>query len=189
VERNAALSRERTEPQLVKAAAAGDRDAFDLLVKRHFQPVFRLALRVLGNREDAEDLQQEAFVQAYRNLHRFHGDSALGTWLYSITVRLCLTRKRSKMMRQQEAVELVPSLDPSPNEDPETRLLALESAVRVQHTLLQLSPPDRLLVVLKYVEGLSHEEIARVFGCSAASSRSRLARAKRLFRESYERRE
>ena len=80
--------------RLAKAAAAGDAEAFDLLMKRYGDGVFRLALRMLRSREDAEDIQQEAFVRAYRKLHTFRGEASFGAWIYAITARLCLSRRR-----------------------------------------------------------------------------------------------
>jgi RNA polymerase sigma-70 factor (ECF subfamily) len=170
--------------RLAEAAAAGDAEAFDLLMERYGERVFRLALRMLGNREDAEDIQQEAFLRAYRKLHTFRGDASFGTWLYAITARLCISRARRSQGRRIEVREPVEALYDA-GHDPEERLAATEAAARVQQTLDRLSPPDRLLILLKYVEDLSHEEIARALGCSVESSRSRLAHAKRLFREQY----
>ncbi|MDH4180108.1 MAG: RNA polymerase sigma factor [Armatimonadota bacterium] len=171
--------------RLAEAAAAGDAEAFDLLMKRYGDHVFRLALRMLGNREDAEDIQQEAFVRAYRKLHTFRGDGSFGNWIYAVTVRLCLSRKRRSAAKRVE-VRKPPGVLRDGDHDPQERLAAAEAAARVQQTLDRLSAPDRLLILLKYVEDLSHEEIARILRCSVQSSRSRLARAKRLFREQYE---
>ncbi len=172
---------------LAKAAAAGDAEPFDLLMKTYGERVFRLALRMLGNREDAEDIQQEAFVRAYRKLHTFRGDASFGAWIYTITARLCLSHRRSAARRNQERRPL--ALLPDTDHDPQQRLDAADAAARVQQTVDKLSPPDRLLILLKYVEDLSHEEIATILTCSVQSSRSRLARAKRLFREQYEKEE
>jgi len=175
------------EPQLVREAAAGDTTAFDALVLRHAKPVYRLALRMLGSREDAEDVQQETFFCAYRGLRRFRGDASFGTWVYSIAARLCVTKLRRAARRPEETHAELELASASPDGDPEERLLAVELAGRVQKALAQLSPNDRLLIVLKHVEQLSHGEIAAILDCSVESSRSRLARATRLFREAYER--
>jgi RNA polymerase sigma-70 factor (ECF subfamily) len=165
---------------LVQAAAAGDAAAFDALVQQHSAQVFRLALRMLGNRQDAEDVQQETFLRAYRKLHSFRGEAAFGTWLYTIASRLCLSHRRVR--RPEEATDIAIA---ELGDDPRAQFAARELAQRVSHALNALAPADRLLIVLKYVEGLSHEEISRVVGCSAESSRSRLLRAKRLFRQQY----
>lgn len=175
------------ETELVQRISQGDSIAFDLLVSRYSERVYRVALRMLGNPEDAEDVQQEAFVRAYRSMHSFRGDSSFVTWMYSITARLCLThRKRNAARKSQEiSDEFLTFADP--DGDPEKCLQAAEHARQVQSVLSKLNPSDRLLIVLKYVEGLTHEEIAPILRCSVVSSRSRLLRAKRLFREQYER--
>jgi RNA polymerase sigma-70 factor (ECF subfamily) len=169
---------------LAEAAAAGDAGAFDLLMRTYGDRVFRLALRMLGSREDAEDIQQEAFVRAYRKLHTFRGEASFGAWIYAITARLCLSRRRRSAAQPVE-VSPPPAALRDTDHDPQERLAAADAAARVQRTLDKLSPPDRLLILLKYVEDLSHEEIARTLQCSVQSSRSRLTRAKRLFREHY----
>ncbi len=176
-----ALGMTRENARLVKAAAAGDEAAFDQLVEAHAPRVYRLALRMLGDRQEAEDVQQETFLQAFRHLRSFRGQASFNTWLYTIAARLCL-RRRAK-----------PPSEPLPDdlpayaaEDWESHLAA---AARVQRTLAALAPPDRLLIVLRYIEGLDHTQIADVLGCSVESSRSRLSRARRLFREHYERTE
>jgi RNA polymerase sigma-70 factor (ECF subfamily) len=166
--------------QLAQLAAAGDTGAFDVLMQRHHACVFRLALRALGNREEAEDVQQETFVQAYRKLRSFRGDASFRTWVCAIAVRLCLSRNR-RVARRPVQVISQPEVEAAPAADPQEQLAAME----VQQALAKLSPPDRMLLVLKCIEGLEHEEIARVLGCSVESSRSRLSRAKRLFREQF----
>jgi RNA polymerase sigma-70 factor (ECF subfamily) len=174
----------RTGPEsadLVRAAAAGDAAAFDLLVQRHAVQVYRLALRMLGDPQEAEDVRQETFLRAYRSLRAFRGEAAFGTWLYTIASRLCLSHRRAQ--RPEEAAGVIVA---EIGDDPQERLAAREAAERVQRTLAALAPADRLLIVLKHIEGLNHGEIAQVLGCSPESSRSRLSRARRLFRERYE---
>ena len=178
-----ALAIGRENSRLVEAAAAGDATAFDDLVRLHGEVIYRLALRMLGNPQDAEDVQQETFLQAYRRLRSFRREAAFGTWLYAIAARLCLSKLRRRVHWQEELTNDPPS---DPRLDPQERIASLASADRVQRALRSLSPSDRLLIVLKYVESLSHEQIAQVLGCSPESSRSRLVRAKRLFREHYQ---
>ncbi len=171
--------------QLAQLAAAGDAGAFDVLMQRHYACVFRLALRALGSWEEAEDVQQETFVLAYRKLRSFRGESSFRTWVCAIAVRLCLSRNR-RVARRPVRVISYPEVESVLAVDPEEQLTAAAAAIEVQQALAKLSGPDRMLLVLKCVEGLEHEEIARVLGCSVESSRSRLSRAKRLFREQLE---
>jgi len=183
-----ALAIGRETASLVGAAAAGDRSAFDQLVRLHAEQVYRVALRMLDNPHDAEDVQQETFVQAFRRLRSFRGEAAFGTWLYAITARLCLRRRRQRASRPEEVPGQLPA-SANPQMDPQELFAVREEAARVQRVLTALSPPDRLLIVLRYVEQLSHAQIAQVLGCSPESSRSRLLRAKQLFREHYHRME
>jgi len=180
-----ALPLERSHLDLLGAAAAGDLAAFEALCRQHSHQVFRLALGMLGNREDAEDVQQETFVKAYQRLRHFRREASFGTWLYTIAARLCLSHRRRRTARTASLTAAPDAI--SSNPDPAAQLMQRESARRVQRTLVEMAPADRLIIVLKHIEELSHEEIAQILGCSPESSRSRLHRARRLFRERYER--
>jgi len=173
------------ENELVGAAVKGDRSAFDQLVRRYSARVFRVALAMLGNHEDAADARQEAFLTAYRKLGTFRWQSSFGTWMYAIAARVCLMRRRKASSLREEPVDVILMQADGSHPSPEDVALAAESAKRIRQALGRMAPNDRLLVVLKYVEQLDHKEIARVLGCSEESSRSRLARAKRLFRDLY----
>jgi RNA polymerase sigma-70 factor (ECF subfamily) len=169
--------------QLAQLAAAGDAGAFDVLMQRHSACVFRLALRALGSWEEAEDVQQETFVLAYRKL-RLRGESSFRTWVCHCVRTLSLPKPPGGAATgagdQHPEMEFALAIDPENGSD------ATAAAIEVQQALAKLSGPDRTLLVLKCIEGLEHEEIARVLGCSVGSSRSRLSRAKRLFREQLE---
>jgi RNA polymerase sigma-70 factor (ECF subfamily) len=164
-------------------AQEGQAPAFDALVRRYSERVFRVAYRMLAQREDAEDVRQEAFLDAYRHLRAFRGDAAFGTWMYSITARLCLGRRRREKRRTAGAEMLV--LEEERLAGSDGRMLANDEGLLVQRALRQLPAKERLLLVLKLVEGLSHEEIAQVLHCSVENSRTRLRRAKERFRECY----
>ncbi|MHB9106173.1 MAG: RNA polymerase sigma factor [Armatimonadota bacterium] len=174
---------ELTEEQLIAQARAGNTYAFDTLVADHAPQVYRQALRMLGDTEEAEDILQETMIRAYRHLGRFRGDAAFGTWLYAIAVRVCLARRQAAKRRPEqvplEEVRLTSG-------DTAEQVLRREAGDQVQRVLNALPPPDRLLMVLRFVEGLSHEEIARVMGWSVENSRTRLLRARRAFRERFE---
>lgn len=169
----------QSDEQLVAQVLAGDLSAFDVLVQRYASRVFRFALRMVACRDDACDIQQETFILAYRHLRGYRGDASMLTWLYVITAKLCISHRRRAARRP--AMICLDEAQDTAWHDPAT-----DEAERVQRALATLAPADRLLIVLKYVEGLSHEEIARVLHCSAESSRSRLTRAKKLFRERFE---
>lgn len=173
------------ELELVRLALEGSGTAFDRLVRENSPRVYRLALAMLGNHEDAADVQQEAFVTAYSKLGRFRGESSFGTWIYSITARLCLSRRRRRGHAHETLTDDVLLRSGQAAHSPESMAIAAEAADRVRRALAMLAPNDRLLIVLKYVEQLSHKEIAAVLNCSDESSRSRLTRAKKLFRDLY----
>lgn len=170
--------------KLVEQAKRGDAEAFDRVTAPHIEMIFRLALRMLGQREEAEDVVQETLISAYRRLETFRGDADFGTWLYAIACKLCLKRRQHNARRERYAEERV-YLQATPSDDPEMHLLVTQEAEEVQEALMALAPADRLLIVMKLIEGFSHEEIAGVLHCSVESSRARLLRAKKLFKERF----
>jgi len=169
----------------IERAKAGDLQAFDLIVKRYAEQVYRIGLRMTNNRDDAEDIQQETFLRVYRHLHRFRSDSSFSTWLSSIAVNVCLTHRQKAA--QHPTVQLVDDWEAHADVEQtvEHELLAGAEADRVQRILSLLAPQDRVVLILKYVEGFSHEEIAATLNCSSGSCRSRLHRAKKLFQEHF----
>ena len=174
---------------LVARAQGGDGAAFDLLVRRHQQIVFAVALRMLGDRDEAEDVAQDVFVRAYRAIGSFRREAKLSTWLVSIAMNLCRNRRRWWARRKRV---IVASLD----EPVETEKGAVEHAVadpapgprhqaesaeRERHimaALLQLSEVDRTMIVLRDLQGHSYEEIAEIAGCQLGTVKSRLSRAR-----------
>ena len=171
-----------SDTELVSRAQSGDLSAFDGLINLHQDRVFALAYRMLGNSEDAGDVQQETFIQAWRNLHRFRGDAALSTWLHRITVNICLSRRR-----RPEPVQLEPAVEErlSANDQPNgvACLVKAEQALMVRKVIAGLPAHYRALVVLREIEERSFEEVARIIGCTPASARTRASKARKLLRE------
>jgi RNA polymerase sigma-70 factor (ECF subfamily) len=170
-----------SDEELVSGARSGKVGAFDELMSRHQERVFALAYRIMGNAEDAADVQQEAFVRAWTSLPRFRGDSAFATWIHRITVNLCLSRKRRKSSSM--AVE---ELDENQSYKSGSQGDCQDSAVdalAVRQLLSTIPPNQRTLLVLRDIEGRSISEIAEVLGGSAGSIRKNLWRARKLFRE------
>jgi RNA polymerase sigma-70 factor (ECF subfamily) len=158
---------------LVALTRSGNANAFEELVRRHQATIFRIALRMLGDRRDAEDASQETFLQAWRALPRFRSQSAFSTWLYRIVTNRCLNLRRARRPSQallwdQESEE------PGPEEAAEARnqLLALREAI------LELTPEQRAVFVLRHLEGCAYEEIVEILGISLAAVKSRLHRAR-----------
>jgi RNA polymerase sigma-70 factor (ECF subfamily) len=174
-------------PRFLDRLRAGDAPAFEELVMTYQHRVFGVALRMLGNRAEAEDVAQEAFVRAHRALGAFRGDAKLSTWLYSITSRLCLNRLASgerRMARQGEDALLRLS-DAGPRPDAALERRELETALG--RAIAELPEDRRIVVVLRDIEGLSYEEIAQVLELELGTVRSRLHRARAELKEKLER--
>ena len=149
--------------------------------------VFGVALRMLGNRAEAEDVAQEAFVRAHRALGGFRGDAKLSTWLYAITSRLCLNRLASgerRMARQGEDALLRLS---DAGSRPDAALERRELETALGRAIAELPEDRRIVVVLRDLEGLSYEEIAQVLELELGTVRSRLHRARAELKEKLER--
>jgi len=179
------------ELQLVQAAKGGDVSAFEDLVKRYDRNVFRIAQHITQNREDAEDVVQDAFLKAYQNLGQFQGQSKLYTWLVRIAVNEALMRLRrrrpERMVSLDEDVKTeddsVPRevADWSPN--PEQQYSQAELKDILTRTIQGLPPSFRTVFVLRDVEGLSTEEAAEALDLSIPAVKSRLLRARLQLRE------
>jgi RNA polymerase sigma factor (sigma-70 family) len=159
---------------LVDRARAGSVDAFEALARRHRERVYRTALRLTGNRDDAEDVAQEALVQAWEHLGRFRGDSAFATWLYRIVVSRAFNARRRT--RRVEPMDEVPEMT-GPGVD---RLVEERQRRHDLAKAIASLPFDRRApLVLHQFEGLSYDEIAVVLEVSTATVRMRLFRARR----------
>jgi RNA polymerase sigma-70 factor (ECF subfamily) len=166
-----------SDADLVSRAQAGEVTAFDELVSRHQERVFVLAYRILGNPEDAADVQQETFVHAWTKLRQFRGEAAFPTWLHRITVNACLARKRR--FRPHFSLEDDDIIAGNPHQtDCQDRLV---NAVVVRQLLAGIPVAQRTLLVLREVEGMSIAEIAEVTGSSVDAVRKQLWRVRKLF--------
>lgn len=175
---------------LVARARDGDRAAFDELVKRHEDRVYNMALRMLGNPDDALDLAQEVFLSAYRALKGFESKSLFSTWIYRVTVNRCRDelRRRSTVKhtrpRPLAADADDPPMDPpSRAASPAEAAIARESEALVAAAVAALPEEAREALVLRDVEGLAYEEIAEVLEVPVGTVRSRLHRARCLLRD------
>ena len=160
---------------VVMTALAGDSmSGFDELYRKHYRRVYSICLRMTGNIAEAEDLTQEVFIQLNRKLSSFRGESAFTTWLHRLTVNQVLMHFRKRSVKSElttEDGEMPDSIDPdtiNPESMPIVDRIALEIAIA------QLPPGYRTVFVLHDVEGYEHEEIARILGCSAGTSKSQL---------------
>ena len=182
------LERSDHRAGLVEAAKTGDLAAFELLMRQHERLVLVTALRLLGNLEDAQDASQEVFLRLYRNLAKVQASASLSGWLYRVTVNAChdLRRRRPAAAPVEDAADL-PAREP----DPQQTLAEAERRRVLELSLRLLSEKERAALVLRDLEGLSTEEVARALGSSEATVRSQISNARvkvRGFVESYFRR-
>lgn len=152
---------------LVDAFVAGRREAFDVIVSRHQRNVYHLCLRFVRNHEDASDLAQDVFVRAFRGLGKFKGDATLSTWLYRVSVNVCLNRVSVKRP-VTEPVDAVQRVDVRAA-DPYDLVAQAERSSAVRAAIDQLPPKQRATVLLRVYQDLSHEEIARVLGTTVGA--------------------
>ncbi len=180
------------EAALLRRAQRGDVGAFNELVLRHQRRVYNLCFRMLGSAEDAADASQEAFLHAYRALNRFRGtpEGFLG-WLFRIAANICYDALRRRGRRPTESLDeaIEPGGDlsrgallPDPAPGPDVQTMTAETARSIQAALAQLTPDQRLAVVLCDVQGLSYEEAADVMEVELGTVKSRLSRARAQLR-------
>ena len=173
--------------EFVDRLRAGDRRAFEELVRLEQHRVYGLALRMLGNAAEAQDVAQEAFLRAHRGLAEFRGDARLSTWLYAIVSRLCLTRlgggERRLARHGEETLARLPDSRPGPDQTLERG--ELEEALH--RAIAELPEERRIVVVLRDVEGLHYEEIAEILALPVGTVRSRLHRARLDLKDKLER--
>lgn len=166
---------DRDDGELVRAAAAGDRAAFDALVTRHQRNVYRLCYRFVPNHADASELAQDAFVRAYRSLAKFEGQAQFSTWLHRITVNVCLNRLALKTPKPAP-LKMVESMV-GREDAADVALLRDERAERVRAAIAQLPDKQRGTLILRVYHDLSHEEIARALGSSVGAAKTNLFHA------------
>ncbi|HQU83151.1 MAG TPA: RNA polymerase sigma factor [Pyrinomonadaceae bacterium] len=169
--------------QLAKSAANGDMAAFEEIYQRHHRRVYSICLRMLQNAQEAEDLTQDVFIQLYRKIGSFRGDSAFTTWLHRMTVNQVLMHFRKRTVKFEKTteegetpVQIVPGTERA-DKMPIVDKIALESAIE------QLPNGYKNVFVLHDVEGFEHEEVARILGCSVGTSKSQLHKARLKLRK------
>ena len=166
------------EDALVARLRRGDHRAFEELVIAYQHRVFGIALRMLGNRAEAEEIAQETFLRAHRALPGFRGDARLHTWLYAIASRLCLNRLASADRRLVRGDDETVTATPTDEPTAAARLERAELEAAVRQAIAALPEDRRIVVVLRDLEGLSYEEIGDVLDLEPGTVRSRLHRAR-----------
>ena len=174
-------------PRLLARLKAGEVPAFEELVRAYQHRVFGVALRMLGNAAEAEEVAQEVFLRVHRAIAGFRGDAKLSTWLYRITSRLCLNRLASGERRMARRGEETLTRLANGHADAATRLEQGELEAALHRAVAELPDERRIVVVLRDLEGLSYEEIALTLEIEPGTVRSRLHRARMDLKDKLER--
>jgi RNA polymerase sigma-70 factor (ECF subfamily) len=182
------------EQKLIRAGQRGDSQAVETLFRRYHRPLFQMALRVMGNADDAEDALQDGLLSAYRNLKRFEGRSQFSTWLTRIVINAALMRRRSAKLRPGFSLDEAPREDELPiaerfaadGPNPEQLFARTELREIISENLGELSPLLRTAFVLREVEGFSTGEAAKKLGVTESALRARLGRARHQMAERLE---
>jgi len=176
-----------SEAEAISRAQRGDANSFEILYGLHKRRVYSLCLRMTGNSAEAEDLTQEAFLQLYRKIGTFRGESAFSTWLHRMAVNVVLMHLRKKSLNQ---VSLDETLEPQQEDSPRKDLGAEDSSlagsidrVHLERAIGSLPPGYRMIFLLHDVEGFEHNEIAEMVGCSVGNSKSQLHKARMKLRD------
>jgi len=180
------------ETALIRAAQKGDQYAFEQLVRAYDQNVLRLAMNLLRSTEDARDVYQEAFLRVYRNLHNFRFDCSFHTWLYRIVTNLCLDHLRKKKVRREDAsvretdegvLDRIQSLpEVRADADPQRALLSRQLKDRIDETLGELTPRERMVFELRHFQGLRLKAIGEALGTTEEAAKNCLFRATQKMR-------
>jgi len=181
-----AASKARSEAELIARAQRGDEAAFASLFDAHRRRVYSLCLRMTGDTAEAEDLSQEAFLQLFRKISTFRGESAFSTWLHRLVVNVVLMHLRKKGLQQVSLDEPDTSQEDSVKReygDDDRRLLGSVDRIALGRAIDQLPPGYRAVFILHDVEGYEHNEIAQIMKCSVGNSKSQLHKARLKLRD------
>src|SRR5947209_18166197 len=174
--------------ETIRLAQQGDAAAFEVLYHLHSRRVYSLCLRMIGDSRDAEDLTQEAFLQLFRKIHTFRGESAFASWLHRLTANIVLMRFRKKRVVAVSLDDLTRRDEESERPTiefgaPDLNLMGLFDRVNLQTALEQLPEGYKSMFLLHDVHGFEHNEIASMLGCSVGNSKSQLHKARKRLRE------
>ena len=176
-----------SEAEAIERARQGDAEAFEGLYGLHKRRVYSICLRMTGNTAEAEDLTQEAYLQLYRKIATFRGESAFSTWLHRLAVNVVLMRLRKKGLPEVSLEEtLEPQQEDGPRRDIGTRDNVLTGSIdriNLERAIERLPPGYRIIFVLHDIEGYEHNEIAGMLGCSIGNSKSQLHKARMKLRD------
>lgn len=177
---------EVSEKKIIEKVLGGDANAFEELVLKYEKTVYNLALRMVGDRDDASDMTQETFIKAYGSLSSFRGDSKFSVWIYRIATNVCLDFLRSKSRKQQVSLTVSDNDDedaqldiPDPKADPEQQLIKKISMQSVEEGLKTLPDKQRQILVMRELGGMSYAEIGKALSLEEGTVKSRIFRARK----------
>ena len=163
---------------LAKVAANGNMVAFEEIYKRHHRRVYSICLRMLQNASEAEDLTQDVFIQLYRKIGSFRGDSAFTTWLHRMTVNQVLMHFRKRTVKYEKVTDEGETPDQVVTGSVNPAKMQIVDKIALENAISQLPTGYKNVFVLHDVEGFEHEEVARILGCSVGTSKSQLHKAR-----------
>ena len=172
-----------SDAECVRRIQRGETEIFEILVRRHEKAIFNVVYRMLGDYDDAAETAQEVFLSAYRAIGQFRGDANFSTWLYRIALNHASTRRKSTSSRQRRLVpiddtELVDDVELGPAETLEKK----EIRQRVQRALKELQPEDAMVILLRDLQDIAYEDVARVLNIPVGTVKSRLHRARQALK-------
>ncbi|MCX7842764.1 MAG: sigma-70 family RNA polymerase sigma factor [Clostridia bacterium] len=180
-----------SERLLLEKAKNGDVEAFEKLIEGSQKRVFNVALRMLGNHDDASEISQEVFIKVFKSIGSFKGNSSFSTWIYKITVNLCLDelrkRKNSRVISLDETIKIkdeevrMQIEDDGPSPDVEVEKRAIRQVVT--QAIEKLSDEHKVVVILRDIQGFSYDEIAKLINCPEGTVKSRINRARQSLKE------
>ncbi|MDI3533885.1 MAG: polymerase sigma-70 factor, subfamily [Thermosediminibacterales bacterium] len=182
------------EQQLIKKCQEGNLQAFSKLVKLYEKKVFNIAYRMLGDYEEAGDVSQEVFLRIYKSIESFKGNSSLATWIYRVTTNMCIDQLRRKKGKQiyslDEPIEtdygkLYPEA-PDASDTPEEQVLKKDVQKLIKKSLEKLPEEQRIVIVLRDIQGFSYNDIAEITGCSLGTVKSRINRGRKALKDIIE---
>ena len=177
------------EEKLIDRAARGDAAAFDELLGAYEKKMYAVCLRMSGNHEDAQDCLQETMLRVYRAISGFKGQSTFSTWLYRVAMNTCLDELRKKRNRTSTSLDGLLEAGWSPSDEfdtPERHALNREKSAEIRRVIAELPEDMRAAVVLRDIEGMSYEEIARVLDINVGTIKSRISRGREKLREKFQ---
>jgi RNA polymerase sigma-70 factor (ECF subfamily) len=172
-----------TDHELISRLRAGEQRAFVELIERYKARIFHTTLRILGNREDAEEAAQDTFVRAFRGLENFREESTFSTWIYRICVNTCLNSLESRKRFKSQDIEKTPVEELPYIESPESDFADEDLQARVFSAIKELPPKYRTVLVLYHIQHLAYQEIAAIMQMPMGSVKTHLFRARALLRE------